>query len=302
MPTVTEHTYTNDAGSKRIRAIQASDGLIWCNAADVTAACGYAKVSSAIAACKGSCERRTEADGELYFSVPSFVQIAGRKGYNAFLNWVLRTIVPLGLAKPTTMPTTTEAPVSSTSSSSVPIVPRDVSCVSSVDGVMQAIGDGLVKQIEVQALAMSCKVLRESGMPYEMQKDTQSKLANKIVELCQGERADDYISAGQILLERGVPQYSVSMLESEFGKDLMLLARKEKLELPPMNLHKHHELKDGCCRVWHRVHHAELIEDVLESFRQRPLWGECVSDRVQRRFRLDTLQNEGRGRKKTKKR
>lgn len=289
-PTITEHTYTNDAGSKRIRTIQASDGLIWCNAADVATACGYAKVSSAIAACKGSCERRTEADGELYFSVPSFVQIAGRKGYSAFLNWVLRTIVPLGLG--TTTLTVTEAPVPS-----VAIVPRDVSAITSIDGVMQTIGDSVAKQIEIQALAMSCKVLRESGMPYEMHKDAQSKLSDKIVELCQGERADDYISAGQILLERGVPQHSVSMLESEFGKDLMLVARKEKLELPPMNMHRHKELKDGCCRVWHRVHHADLIEDVLESFRQRPLWAECVSERVQRRFRLDTLQNEGRGRK-----
>lgn len=302
MATVLEHTFAHGGGTKRIRTLTADDGSVWSNAGDVAMACGYARLSSAVAACKGVCEQRVEADGETYFSLPTVLRVASRKGYNSFLRWVLRTISPLELprlvgADPAVQPPPPESqPVLELAQASGTDIVAS-SSGSDLGAVMQALSEGVSKQIELQALAMSCRVLRESGMPYEMQQDVQRRLADKVVEMSHGDRADDYISAGQILLERGIPMHSVARLECEFGKDLMLVARKEKIQLPPMNLHKHHELKEGCCRVWHRVHHAELIEDVLESFRKRSLWGQCVSETAQRRFRMDLLQREGRGRR-----
>ena len=60
----------------------------------------------------------------------------------------------------------------------------------------------------------------------------------------------------------------------------------------------HRGIIEGCCRVWHREHHAEFIEDVLSSFRERPLWIERVSKRIQARERRELLESEGRGRKR----
>lgn len=60
----------------------------------------------------------------------------------------------------------------------------------------------------------------------------------------------------------------------------------------------HRGIIEGCCRVWHREHHAEFIEDVLSSFRERPLWIERVPKRIQARERRELLESEGRGRKR----
>lgn len=106
------------------------------------------------------------------------------------------------------------------------------------------------------------------------------------------------MSAGQILRERGLPAYSVDRLECEFGKDLMLVARKEQIPLPPLNLHTHRDIVEGCCRMWHRERHAELINDVLESFCKRPIWEQNVSARAQSRMRAELLDREGRGRRR----
>jgi len=290
MATVVEHTF----GTKQIRSIIAADGYLWSNASDVIAACGYSKLVHALAACKAGYELQAKADGQVYLRLPTVLQIAGRRGYSSFLRWVSCTLSPL--EQEALMPVEPMLPEPAPANTEI-IARRSIE-LARVDDVMAAVTEGVAKQMELQAMAMSCKVLRETGMPYDMQQDLQRKLADKMVEMINpGDRCEDYVSAGQILLERGIPACSVSRLECEFGKDLMLLARKENIELPPIAMHMHQEVKQGCCRVWHRVHHAEFIADVLESFSKRPIWEDNVSERAEKKWRLRVLETEGRGRK-----
>ena len=291
MATIVENTFSTSKATKQIRSHISADGRLWCNANDILDACGYSKLLSALSACKDGYELQAKADGQTYLRLPTVLQIASRRGYSAFLRWVTRTLSPL--EQSASMPAEDLLPEAAPANT-------EISSIDStrVDDVVGAVTEGVAKQMEVQALAMSCRALREAAMPYDMQQDLQRKLADRIVELNNpGERCGDYISAGQILLERGIPMHSVSKLEGEFGKDLALLARKENLKMPPIAMHMHQEVKQGCCRVWHREHHAEFIEDVLESFRKRPIWEANVSARVQKKWRLQVLESEGRGRK-----
>jgi hypothetical protein len=307
MTIVVENIFTNDESepSIRIRSLTASDGTVWSNAADLALACGYSSVARALAAaaCKGSTETRKEA-GEVYVSPATAMQIAARKGYRRFLQWLIPTLeqrAPEPDDGARAEPPTTIQPASTEPTAAVLQTP-DADVVGRVlagtDAAMERVMDAVTKQIELQSMATSYRAIRDSGLPYEMQKDLQRKLADKIVELTHGDRADEYVSAGQLLRERGLPAYSVDRLESEFGKDLMLVARREQIPLPPMNLHNHRDVMEGCCRVWHRERHAELINDVLESFCKRPLWAEHVSARAQTRVRADLLDREGRGRRR----
>jgi hypothetical protein len=308
MTTIVENTFTSDESepSIRIRSFAAADGTIWSSAADLALACGYSSVARALAAaaCKGSTETRKEA-GEVYVSPATAMQIASRKGYRRFLQWLIPTLEQRVPAMPASSARAVDVQASpeprEPPEAAVLQAPADDAVgrvLAGTDAVMERIMDAVTKQIELQTMATSYRAIRDSGLPYEMQKDLQRKLADKIVELSHGDRADEYVSAGQILRERGLPAYSVDRLESEFGKDLMLVARREQIPLPPMNLHNHRDIMEGCCRVWHREQHAELINDVLESFCQRPLWTEHVSARAQTRVRADLLGREGRGRRR----
>ena len=299
MANVVENIFANDSDPTIcIRSFVDPVGSVWSNAADVARACGYSTAARAIAAAarKGISETLNEG-GELYVSRATAMQIATRKGCHRFLQWLITRLEQIereARDKPATEQTPETAAIQTVAPRTADDAVVGDRLLASVDAFMGSV----TKQIELQALATSYKIARNSGVPYDLQNDLQRKLADKIVELTHGDRAEEYVSAGQILRERGLPAHSVDRLECEFGKDLMLVARRENIELPPMNLNRHHGIVDGCCRVWHRERHAELVNDVLESFMKRPIWAEHVSARAQTRMRADLLDCEGRGRRR----
>lgn len=192
MTTLVENTFTNDESTIRIRSFVDSDESVWSNAGDIARACGYMSGPRAIAAaaCKGTAETRKEA-GELYVSRATALQIATRKGYHRFLSWLIASLERMERAPPKNDDDdgdgAPEAPEQPPETVALQTQAADDAAMGNVlagtDAVMGRIMDSVAKQIELQAMAASCKALRDSGLPYEMQKDLQRKLADKIVEM-----------------------------------------------------------------------------------------------------------------------
>ena len=118
------------------------------------------------------------------------------------------------------------------------------------------------------------------------------------VLLPQGETMDQYVDAATILRERAHSESQIARLAGELGKDLKVVADNEE-RVGPSNeqdfLTERHQVG-----LYHRVRDASLIEDVLASFRLRPLYARVMAGEpdptATRRQTLLDLRGRGRSR------
>ena len=95
------------------------------------------------------------------------------------------------------------------------------------------------------------------------------------VLLPPGHKMEDYLDASQILLERAYTDEQVERLAGEFGKDLKLVFMSENPDAQSSEQEfVRHSKQIG---LYHRFHDASLIEDVLASFKQRPLYARVMA-------------------------
>lgn len=118
------------------------------------------------------------------------------------------------------------------------------------------------------------------------------------VLLPQGETMDQYVDAATILRERAYTEDQVARMAGELGKDLKMVADNEG------RAGQGNEQAFGTDRhqvgLYHRVRDASLIEDVLASFKLRPLYSRVMAGEpdpiASRRQHLLSLQGRGRSR------
>ena len=108
--------------------------------------------------------------------------------------------------------------------------------------------------------------------------------------------ADEFLDAETILRDRGCTPPQIGRLSGELGRDLLLVARGESREPETIDAHFGTELQQ--VRQYSRVADAKLIDDVVESFRKRPIWRQVMEDAPTTRQRQQLLTEEGRGRKR----
>ena len=107
---------------------------------------------------------------------------------------------------------------------------------------------------------------------------------------------DELLDAEAILRERGCSQEQVSRMSGEFGKDLLLVAKSEGRQ--PSTEDKQFGTEVRQVRQYRRLADAKLIDDVLQSFRERPLWERAVPSDPMTAQRQQLLEEHGRGRRK----
>jgi hypothetical protein len=118
------------------------------------------------------------------------------------------------------------------------------------------------------------------------------------VLLPQGETVDQYVDAATILQERAYTGEQVARLAGELGKDLKMVSDSEG------HVAQGNEQDFGTERhqvgLYHRVRDASLIEDVLASFKSRPLYSRVMAGEpdpvANRRQNLLSLRGRGRSR------
>ena len=113
-----------------------------------------------------------------------------------------------------------------------------------------------------------------------------------------GTTTEQYVDAAAILKERAHTGHQIDRLAPELGKDLKLVrdtegraAQSSEQEFGPDS----HQVG-----LYHRTRDARLIEDVLASFKERPLYKrvmEGIPIPMSKRRRLTLLNSEGRGRR-----
>ena len=115
-------------------------------------------------------------------------------------------------------------------------------------------------------------------------------------ELLEIAPEDELLDAEAILRERGCNQEQVSRMSGELGKDLLLVAKSEGRQ--PLTEDKQFGLDLRQVRQYRRLADAKLIDDVLQSFRERPLWERAVASDPMTAQRQQLLEEHGRGRRK----
>jgi hypothetical protein len=111
-----------------------------------------------------------------------------------------------------------------------------------------------------------------------------------------GDATDQYVDATTILRERAYTWPQIARLASELGKDLKVVADSEG-----RSTHSN-EQEFGPARhqvgLYHRIRDAALVEDVLASFRLRPLHQQTMAGAPASTHRAGLLDQQGRGRKR----
>ena len=132
----------------------------------------------------------------------------------------------------------------------------------------------------------------------------------KIIRLLPGKRAArirdqlaNHLDAGNapldaaaILEERGCTPKQIDRMAGELGKDLLIVCREE--DQLPLTAEREYGPATQLVGQYNRRSDAKLIEDVLQSFRERPLYKKVMEDcETDQRKRL--LNDKGRGRGST---
>ena len=118
-----------------------------------------------------------------------------------------------------------------------------------------------------------------------------------------GDATEQYIDAAGILRERAYTEEQINRLSGELGQDLKLVVESEgqSSQSSEQRFGPHRDKQVG---LYHRVRDADLIEDVLSSFKQRLLYSRIMSDESEsqnpsRSRRHELLNAEGRGRSRS---
>ena len=122
-----------------------------------------------------------------------------------------------------------------------------------------------------------------------------SKFRKELLDIAP-ESAQDLLDAEAMLRERGCSQEQIARLAGELGKDLLLVARSEGQQPPTMDRQFGPELRQ--IRQYHRFADARLIDDVFQSFRERPLYKRVATEDPVTLQRQQLLAEQGRGRAK----
>ena len=145
------------------------------------------------------------------------------------------------------------------------------------------------------------------GLAREIDSTSQARLRNeaqRVIDellLPPGDSLDDYQDAAGILRDRGCSEDQIASLAPELGKDLKLLASDEGRfsQSTERRFGPEHRTQVG---AYHRIRDRALIETVLASFRERPLWARVMDVETHRKYRMGLLETHGRGRSRSERR
>lgn len=108
----------------------------------------------------------------------------------------------------------------------------------------------------------------------------------------------EMLDAEALLRQRGYTSQETSRLASELGKDLRLVAASEGREIRTTERHYGPDIRHVA--VFSPQSDARFIEDVLASFRERPLYQRVMANQPVTQERWQVLQSMGRGRARSR--
>ena len=156
----------------------------------------------------------------------------------------------------------------------------------------------MVRSARLQALSSAltlAQAINSTSLP-RVQEAAQKAIDDMLLPL--GTTREEYIDAAIILKERAYTEEQIDRLASEFGRDLKLVRETEGRMAQSNEQEFGSEFKQ--IGLYHRTRDATLIEDVLTSFKRRPLYQRVMDGipaRPSKRRRMALLETEGRGRR-----
>ena len=108
----------------------------------------------------------------------------------------------------------------------------------------------------------------------------------------------EMLDAEALLRQRGYTGQETSRLASELGKDMRLVAASEGREIHTTERHYGPDVRHVA--VFSPQSDARFIEDVLASFRERPLYQRVMANQALTQQRWQVLQSTGRGRARSR--
>ena len=156
------------------------------------------------------------------------------------------------------------------------------------------------RNARMQALSTAFQLAQAINSTSQARLRVEAQKAIDNVLLPPGDTTDQYIDAAGILQERAYTEEQVGRLAGELGKDLKMVAESEgqSAQSNEQQFGPHDKKQIG---LYHRVRDASLIEDVLSSFKLRPLYSRVMtgeSDPIANR-RHNLLNTEGRRRSRS---
>ncbi len=160
----------------------------------------------------------------------------------------------------------------------------------------------MARNARMQALHAAYQLAQAIDSTSQPRLRVEAQRAIDDVLLPQGETTEQYVDAAAILRERAFTEEQIARLAPELGKDLKLVCIAEGREAQGSEQHfgrDRHQVG-----LYHRTRDASLIEDVMASFRQRPLFARVIAgqpDPIASR-RQALLSVHGRGRSRSQRR
>ena len=160
----------------------------------------------------------------------------------------------------------------------------------------------MARNARMQALSAAYNLAQAIDSTSQGRLRVEAQRAIDDVLLPQGETMDQYVDAATILRERAYTEDQIARMAGELGKDLKMVADSEGRAAQSNE-------QDFCLErhqvgLYHRVRDASLIEDVLTSFKDRPLYARVMAgepDPIAAR-RAHLLHTRGRGRSRSQRR
>lgn len=157
---------------------------------------------------------------------------------------------------------------------------------------------GMARNARMQELATAftcAQAINSTSLP-RVRDALQKAIDDTLLPL--GTTREEYIDAAAILKEWAYTEEQIDRLASELGRDLKLVRETEGRTSQSSEQDFGPESKQ--IGLYHRTRDATLIEDVLASFKQRPLYQRVMNGipaRPSKRRRMALLETEGRGRR-----
>jgi hypothetical protein len=160
----------------------------------------------------------------------------------------------------------------------------------------------MARNARMQALSAAYNLAQAIDSTSQARLRVEAQRAIDDVLLPQGETMDQYVDAATILRERAYTEDQIARMAGELGKDLKMIADSEG-RVAQSN-EQNFCLDRHQVGLYHRVRDASLVEDVLTSFKDRPLYARVMAgepDPIAAR-RANLLNARGRGRSRSQRR